>query len=150
MENICFLTQANLVQTQESEVLVQAMNVFQDVCMLLFVVHSLSRVWLFVTPWTAAHQASLSFTISQSLLKFMSTESVIPSNRLILCHPLLLLPSIFPSFRVFSVGFSLQVAKVLELQLQHRGCLHRGHHFWIFLWLSQHRSVETSRWDPDS
>ena len=55
-----------------------------------------------VTPWTAAHQASLSFTISQSLLKLMSIESVIPSNHLILCCPLLLLPSIFPSIRVFS------------------------------------------------
>ena len=53
-------------------------------------------------PWPAAHQASLSFTISQSLLKFISTESVMPSNHLTLCHPLLLLPSIFPSFRVFS------------------------------------------------
>ena len=62
---------------------------------------SFSHVWLFVTPWTMAHQASLSFTISQSLLKLMSSESVMPSNHLILCHPLLL-PSIFPSIRVFS------------------------------------------------
>ena len=61
------------------------------------VVQSLSHVQLFVTPWTAARQASLSFTISWSLLKLMSTESVMPSNHLILCHPLLLLPSIFPS-----------------------------------------------------
>ena len=53
-------------------------------------------------PWTAAHQSSLSFTISQSLLKFMSIESVMPSNHLILCYPLLLLPSVFPSIRVFS------------------------------------------------
>ena len=65
-------------------------------------VQSLSHVPLFVTPWTAARQASLSITISQSLLKPMSIESVIPSNHLILCHPLLLLPSIFPSIRVFS------------------------------------------------
>ena len=65
------------------------------------IVQSLSRVQLFVTPWTAAHQASLSFTNSQSLLKLMSIESVMPSNHLILCHPLLLLPSIFPSIRVF-------------------------------------------------
>ena len=57
---------------------------------------------LFVTPWTAAYQASLSFTISQSLLKLKSLESVIPSNHLILCRPLLLLPLIFPSIRVFS------------------------------------------------
>ena len=67
------------------------------------VVQSLSCVWLFATPWTAAHQASLSFTISQSLLKLMSIESVMPSN----CHPLLLLPSIFPSIRVFSNELAL-------------------------------------------
>ena len=67
-----------------------------------FVVHSLSHVWLFVTLWTAACQASLPFTISQSLLKLMSIELVMPSNHLILCHPLLLPPSIFPSIKVFS------------------------------------------------
>ena len=61
-----------------------------------------SRVRLLVTPWTAARQASLSITNTQSLLKLMSIESVMPSNHLILCHPLLLLPSIFPSIRVFS------------------------------------------------
>ena len=66
------------------------------------VVHSLSHVQLFVIPWTAACQASLSFIISQSLLKFTSIESVMPSNHLILCKPLLLLPSFFPSIRVFS------------------------------------------------
>ena len=60
-----------------------------------------SRVWLFATPWTVACQASLSLTISQSLPKFMSIKLVIPSNHLILCHPLLL-PSIFPRIRVFS------------------------------------------------
>ena len=65
-------------------------------------VQSLSHVQLFATPWTAGHQASLSITNSQSLPKPMSIESVIPSNHLILCHPLLLLPSIFPSIRVFS------------------------------------------------
>ena len=59
---------------------------------------------LCVTPWTAACQASLSFTISWSLLKLMSTESVMPSNHLIFCHPLLLLPSIFPSIRVFPMS----------------------------------------------
>ena len=64
-------------------------------------VQSLSCVRLFVTPWTAARQASLSITNSQSLLKLMSIESVISSNHFILCHPLLL-PSIFPSTRVFS------------------------------------------------
>ena len=65
-------------------------------------VQSLSRVQLFATPWTAAHQASLSTTNSQSLLKRVSTESVMPSNHLILCHPLLLPPPIFPSIRIFS------------------------------------------------
>jgi len=73
------------------------------------VVQSLSRVWLFVTPWTAAHQAFLSFIISQSLLKLMSIESVTPSNHLILCHSLLLLPSIFPSIRVFSNESALHI-----------------------------------------
>ena len=65
-------------------------------------VQSLSRVQLFSTPWTAAYQASLSFTISQSLLRFMSVESVMVCNYLILCCFLLVLPSIFPSIRVFS------------------------------------------------
>ena len=65
-------------------------------------VPSLSHVQLFATPWTAAHQASLSITNSKSLLKLMSIELVMPSNPLILCRPLLLLPSIFPSIRVFS------------------------------------------------
>jgi len=63
---------------------------------------TLSRVQLFATPWTAACQASLPYTISQSLLIFTSIEWVMPSNRLVLCHPFLLLPSIFPSIRVFS------------------------------------------------
>ena len=61
-----------------------------------FVIQSLRHVRLYVTPWTAAHQAPLSFTISQSLLRFMSIESVMLSNRLTPCHPLLLLPPIFP------------------------------------------------------
>ena len=65
-------------------------------------VQSLSGVRLFATPWTTAHQASLSITNSQSLLKVISIELVMPSNHLILCHPLLLLPSIFTSIRVFS------------------------------------------------
>ena len=65
-------------------------------------VQLLSHVRLFATPWTSAHQASMSITNSRSLLKFMSTELVTPSNHLILCCPLLLLPSIFPSIKVFS------------------------------------------------
>ena len=67
-----------------------------------FVVQMLSCVQLFATPWTAAHQASLSFTISHRLLKLMSIESMMPSSHLSLCCPFLLLPSIFPSIRVFS------------------------------------------------
>ena len=72
-------------------------------CLLQFVVvESFSCVQLFATLWTAAHPASVSFTISLSLLKLMSNESVMPSNHLILCYPLLLLPSIFPSITIFS------------------------------------------------
>jgi len=83
-------------------------------------VHLLSHVRLFATPWTAARQPSLSFTISWSLLKLMSIKSVKPSNHLILCRTLLLLPSILPSIRVFSNVLAHQVAKELELQLQHQ------------------------------
>ena len=84
------------------------------------VVQLSSRVQLFMTPWTAACQPSLSFTISLSLLKLMFIELVMPFNRLILCHPLL--RAVFPSIRVISkeLGFSYQVAKVLELHLQHQ------------------------------
>ena len=73
-------------------------------CCLLFFNHSIR---LFATLWTVAHQVSLSFTISQSLLKLMSMESVMPSKHLILCHLLVLLPSIFPSIRVFSNELAL-------------------------------------------
>ena len=69
----------------------------------------LSYVWLFMTQRTAAHQASLSITNSWSLPKLMSTESVMPSNHLILCHTLLLLPSIFPSIKVFSNESALRI-----------------------------------------
>ena len=75
----------------------------------LVVVQSISRVWFFVTPWTAALQAFLSFSISWSLLKLMSNESVMPSNHLILCRPLLLLPSILPSITVFSNESALHI-----------------------------------------
>ena len=73
------------------------------------VVQLLSRVQLFGTPWTAACQASLSFTITQSQLRLMSIELKMPSNHLILCHPLLLPPSIFPSIRVFSNALALHI-----------------------------------------
>ena len=72
-------------------------------------VQSLSRIWLFATLWTAAHQASLSITNSQSLFKLVSIVSVMPANHLILCHPSLLLPSIFPSIRVFSNESALRI-----------------------------------------
>ena len=90
---------------------------------LIFIsVRSLSHVQLFMTPWTAAHQASLSTANSQSLLKLMSIELLMPFNHLILCHPLLLPLSIFLSIRVFSNEsvFLHQVAKVLEFQFQHQ------------------------------
>ena len=73
------------------------------------IVQSLSPVWLFVTPWAAAHQAPLSSTISWSLLKFMSIESVMPFNHLILWHPLFLLSSVFPRVKVFSNELTLHI-----------------------------------------
>ena len=83
-------------------------------------VQSFSRVRLFATPWTAAYQASLSITNSQSLLKPMSIESVMPSNHLILCRPLLLLLSIFLSIRVFSNELVLASGgQSIGFQLQH-------------------------------
>ena len=72
------------------------------------IIQSLSCVWLFATPWTAVHQASLSITNSQNFLKLMSITSVMPSNHLILCHPLLP-PSIFPSIRIFSIASVLHI-----------------------------------------
>ena len=86
------------------------------------VVRLLSCVWLFATPWAAAGQAFLSSTISWSLPKLLSIESVMPSNHPILCRPLILLPSIFPSIRVFSneSAFRIRLIKVLELQFQHQ------------------------------
>ena len=92
------------------------------------VVESLNHVQLFLAPWAAAHQASLSFTTSQSLLKLMTIESVMPSNHLVLCRPLLLLPSVFPSIRSFlgcqlfpsggqSIGVSASLS-VLPMNIQ--------------------------------
>ena len=72
-------------------------------------VQSLNHVWLFVIPWTAARRASLATTNSQSSLKLMSIESVMPSSHPTLCHPLLLLPSFFPSIRVFSNESALHI-----------------------------------------
>ena len=99
-------------------------NLFIDIRILcfIFVVQSLSCVQFFATPWTEASQAFLSFTVSWSLLRLMSIELLMPSNHLILCLPLLLLPSVFPSVRVFPNELALHVRKlhVLELQLQHQ------------------------------
>ena len=81
----------------------------------LFVVfQSLSHVQLFATPWTVAPQASLSFIIFRSLLKITSFESLMPSNHLLLCHSLLLLPSIFPSIKIFSSELALHIFKALK------------------------------------
>ena len=117
------------VSKQKSQDL-DSVSLVQEPCLLtsalLPVVQLLSRAWHFANPWTIALQASLSFTISLSLsltlLKLMSIESVRSSNHLILCCPLLLLLSIFSSFRGFSSesSSSHQVVKVLELQLQHQ------------------------------
>ena len=85
-------------------------------------VRLLSHVWIFVNPWTAARQTSLSFTMSRSMLKLMSIDLIMPSNHLFHCHPLFFLTSLFPSIR-FS---SHQMAKVLELQPQHQSLQ------WIF------------------
>ena len=117
-----FLTSNTLIcvfRAQDSPVTISNCHLW------LVAVQSFSHILLFVTPWTAAHQAPLSFTISWSLLKLMSTESVMPSNHLILCHPLLLLPSTFNHFQQHQGLFKWasswhQVAKVLELQLQHQ------------------------------
>ena len=104
-------------------------------------VQSLSCVWLFATPWTAAHQASLSITNSRSLLKLMSIDSVMPSSHLILCSPLLLQPSIFPSIRVFSNESVLHISWPkywsfsfnISLSNEHSDWSPLGWTGWIFL-----------------
>ena len=92
----------------------QLYTIFKNVCMCIcthtfFVVHLLSCVWFFATPWTIARLVPLSSTISWNLLKFMFTVLIMPCNHLILCHPLLLLPSVFPSIRVFSNELTLHI-----------------------------------------
>ena len=125
-------------------------------------VQSLSRVWLFVTPWTAACQAPLSITNSRSLLRLMSIESVMPSNHLILCCPLFLLSSTFPSNRVFSNesvlhirwpkywSFSFDISPPVNIQ----DWLPLGWTGWIasqsrrlFKSLLQHYSSEVTSWN---
>ena len=95
----CFVIQSYLSQKKQRRLTIAKRK---KKCLGQVFFQLLSCIWLFVTPWTTAWEASLSFTISQSLLKFMSIETVMSSNHLICCHPLLLLPSIFPSIRVFS------------------------------------------------
>ena len=96
-------------------------TVFLTVLLAISSVHSLSRVWLFATPWIAARQASLSITYSRSSPKAMFMESVIPSNHLILCSPLLFLPSIFPSIRVFSNESALRIRWPKYWSFCHKG-----------------------------
>ena len=104
-----------------SDIWLMANAIFQLTEFQFSSVQSFSRVIHFVTPWTEAHQASLSITNSWSLLRVMSIKSMMPSNHLILCRPLFLWPSIFPSIRVFSnESTSHQVTKVLEIQHQHQ------------------------------
>ena len=109
-----------------------------DVCKMISLVAGilllLSHVCLLVTPWTAARKASLSFTISLSLLKLMSIESVTPFNHLILCHPLLLLPSVLPSIRIFSSESAL--------------CI-RWSKYWSFSIRAGNGSSQFSWWLPD-
>ena len=105
----------------------------------IVVVQSLSRVWFFATPWTAARQASLSITNSQSLLKLMSIEVLMSPNHLILCRPLLLPPSIFPSIRVFSNE------PVLPISGQSIGASASASVLWLLL-----KATEVSLWYPFS
>ena len=111
-------------------------------------VQSLSRVRLFATPWTAAHQASLSITNSWSPPKLMCMESVMPSSHLILCRPLLLLPPIPPSIKgLFQwVNSSHEVAKVLEFQLQHQSFQWTPRsNRQIWLWRTEWSRAKTNR-----
>ena len=110
------------------------------------VVQLLSQVWLCVTSWTAAHQASLSFTISRSLLKLMSIESVMPSNYFILCHPLFLLPSIFPQLQGLFQWVKSQEGTVGLLPVTRRGA-------WSLELLDVGRcvcSLSAAFWEPET
>ena len=100
---LVIINQIRVIQTSNAKWFSPNISSFKNTHLYQFSsVQSLSHVWLFVTPWTAARQACLSITNFQSLPRLMSTESVMPSKHLILCHPLLLSSSIFPSIRVFS------------------------------------------------
>ena len=111
------------------------------------VVHLDSHVRLFATPWTAACQPSLSFTISQSLLKLMSIELMMPFSHLILCHPLLLLLSIFPSIRVFSSESALRIRWPRDWSFSFK--ISQGYLFAVFL--PPHNTAEQmslNKWPP--
>ena len=117
---------------------------------MLFVVQSLSGVQFFTTPWTAARQASLFFTISWSLLKFMSIELVIPSNHLILCRPFLLLPSIFPSIKVFSNELALGIRwpkywNIRQNTVVMKDLMFAGREILFCIFLCLTRTVETTQ-----
>ena len=109
-------------QFMDSYIWLSALNAHIQIRSQFSLVQLLSRIWVFATPRAATNQASLSITNSQSLLKLMSIESVMPSNHLILCHPLLLLPSIFPSISVFSNESALRIRwpKDWRLSFSHR------------------------------
>ena len=96
-----------MLETQETWI--RSLGLEDPLEVVVPVVQLHSHVWLFATQWTAAHQASLTFTISQSLLKLMFIELMMPSNRLILCLPFLLLSSVFPRIRVFSTELAFRI-----------------------------------------
>ena len=104
---------------------------------LIVFVKSLNLVSLFATSWTTAHQASLSFTISRSLLKLMSRESVMPSKHLILCCPLLLWPSIFPSIRVFFNGLIVSFITLLPYIKEKAMATHSSTLAWKIPWTEE-------------
>ena len=107
----------------------------------------MSSIWLFTTQWTAARQASLSLTISQSLPKFMLIAWVMPSNHLILQHPLLLLPSIFPSIRDFASESAVHIRwpKYWNLNFMDHCLWWRGLHNWMKLWDISCRAIQNGR-----
>ena len=113
------------------------------------VVHLLGHVWFFATPWTAAHQASLSFTISPNLLKLMSTEPIVPSNHLILCHPLLLLPSVFPRCILYSTQLFLFVPLSFRYEALVPGNIHYALEYRdrIYICESKEKLQKFLRWD---
>ena len=131
----CSMLLINIFRSTSSNMLRKCFCQVLSDLLYVVVIQSLSCAWPFVTPWMAARQDSLSFTNSQSLLKLMAIESVMPPSHLILCHPLLLLPSIFPRIRVFSNesvlrirwpkcwSFSISISPSNEVQLYNFLCL---------------------------